>query len=55
MATQLTAACADREGYLAKRGGWTDAGDNDGIRISVSVTYRALDNLRNETSLDDEV
>ena len=34
-ATQLTTACADRNGYLAKRGGWTDAGDNDRIKISL--------------------
>ena len=37
-ATQLTVACADREGLLAKRGGWTDAGDHDGIRITVQAT-----------------
>lgn len=37
-ATQLTSACADREGYLSKRGGWTDAGDHDRIRITVQST-----------------
>ena len=41
-ATQLTVACADREGYLSKRGGWTDAGDQDGIRITVQSTRQML-------------
>ena len=42
-ATQLTAACADREGFLAKKGGWTDAGDHDRIRITVQAARQILD------------
>ena len=54
-ATQLTAACADREGYLAKRGGWTDAGDNDKIRITVQSTRQMLDEIGNEAIMDEKV
>lgn len=46
-ATQLTTACADRWGYLPQRGGWTDAGDNDRIRITVKSTRQVLDKVGN--------
>ena len=54
-ATQLTTACADRDGYLAKRGGWTDAGDHDRIRITLQSVRQALDRVGNGTSVDEEV
>lgn len=54
-ATQLTSACADREGYLAKRGGWTDAGDNDKIRITLQTLRQVLDKVGNETITNKEV
>ena len=51
-ATQLTYACADR--YFPKTGGWTDAGDSDGIRITVqsSRLREGLDRLGNLTVED---
>ena len=52
-ATQLTTACADRWGLLPKRGGWTDAGDNDRIRITVQSTRRVLDHFGGETTIGD--
>lgn len=42
-ATQLVTACTDREGFLPKRGGWTDAGDHDMIRITVQSSKQAFD------------
>lgn len=54
-ATQLTTACADRDGYLAKKGGWTDAGDHDRIRITLQSVRQVLDRVGNETSVDEEV
>ena len=53
-ATQLTTACTDREGYLPKRGGWTDAGDNDMIRITVQSSKQMLDVSGNETTMDED-
>lgn len=46
-ATQLTTACADRWGFLPQRGGWTDAGDNDRIRITVQSRRQVLDKAGN--------
>ena len=53
-ATQLTTACTDREGYLSKRGGWTDAGDNDMIRISVQSSKQVHDVSGNEATMDED-
>ena len=54
-ATQLTMACADRRGYLGKRGGWTDAGDNDMIRITLYSKKQVLDMVENEITMDEAV
>ena len=54
-ATQLTVACADHRGYLGKRGGWTDAGDNDMIRITLYSTRQVLDEVGNEITIDEVV
>ena len=53
-ATQLTTACTDREGYLPKRGGWTDAGDNNMIRITVESSKQLLDVSCNEATMDED-
>ena len=53
-ATQLTAACTDREGFLSRRGGWTDAGDNDRIRITVQATRQMNDACGGETNVEEE-
>lgn len=52
-ATQIVTACTDREGYLPKRGGWTDAGDHDMIRITVQSSKQFLDVSGNETTMDE--
>ena len=54
-ATQLTTACTDREGYLPKRGGWTDAGDHDRIRITVQSSKQVSDAFGYERPVDAEV
>ena len=54
-ATQLTIACADRRGYLGKRGGWTDAGDNDMIRITLYSKKQVLDMVGKEITMDEVV
>lgn len=48
-ATQLIIACANRDGYLPKRGGWIDAGDTDRIRITFGNVRLVLDKVTNET------
>ena len=53
-ATQLLAACIDREGFLSKRGGWIDAGDSDKIRITLQTWTRVLDKVGNETVVGEE-
>ena len=52
-ATQIVTACTDREGYLPKRGGWTDAGDHDMIRINVQSSKQFLEVSGNETNMDE--
>ena len=52
-ATQLVTACTDREGFLPKRGGWTDAGDKDMIRITVESSKQFLDVSGNVTNMDE--
>ena len=52
-ATQLVTACTDREGFLPKRGGWTDAGDNNRIRITVQSSKQFHDLSGNETTMDE--
>ena len=51
-ATRLTYACADR--HFMKTGGSIDAGDSDGIRITVQSAWRGklLHGLGNVTSED---
>ena len=43
-ATRLTYACADR--YFMKTGGWTFAGDRNGIRITLRSSWRSEHLLR---------
>lgn len=50
-ATQLIIACANRDGYLSKRGGWIDAGDSDRIRITFGYLRSALDKGTNDTTV----
>lgn len=52
-ATQLAIACADPQGYIGKRGGWTDTGDNDKIRIYLHATRQVLDNVGNDGIVDE--
>lgn len=53
-ATQLATACADSDGYLARRGGWTDAGDHDKIRITLQGVRQVLDRVGNKRIVGEE-
>ena len=53
-ATQLLIACVDREGFLSKRGGWTDARDSDRIRITLQTSWQVLDMVSNVGNVGNE-
>ena len=53
-ATQLIAACVDREGFLAKRGGWTDAGDHNGVIITLQASRLMVEDVGNGTIAGEE-
>lgn len=52
--SQLTTACTDREGCLAKRGGWTNAGHHVKIRITLQYARQRSEKIGNEIVVDEE-
>ena len=53
-ATRLLTACVDHEGFLSKRGGWTDAEDSDRVRINLQTLGQVLDMVGHETVVGEE-
>lgn len=50
----MLTACVDHEGFLSKRGGWTDAEDSDRVRINLQTLGQVLDMVGHETVVGEE-